>query len=169
MKFPFRLAAAPALALALALGFGAAAQAQTTMKISISVAQNSHQGVGIDTFAQEVEKRTGGRYKIQTFYSGSLGGERESIEAVQLGTQELDLHLHRPDAQFRARGAHPRHPLPVPRQGACARGARRPDRPGDAQGVRAQGLQGPGLGRERRAPHDQQQARGQRPRTTSRA
>ena len=63
------------------------AAAQTTMKISISTAQNSHQGIAIDTFAKEVEKRTGGRYKVQNFYSGSLGGERESIEAVQLGTQ----------------------------------------------------------------------------------
>ena len=164
MKFRTRLAAISAIALACALGLGAAAQAQTAMKISISVAQNSHQGVGIDTFASEVEKRTGGRYKIQTFYSGSLGGERESIEAVQLGTQELTLHLDRPGAQLRARGAHPRHPLPVPRQGACARRARRPHRPGHAQGVRVQGLQGPGLGRERRAPHDQQQARRQRAR-----
>ena len=77
------------LALTLSAGFIASAAAQTTMRISISVAQNSHQGVGIDTFAKEVEKRTNGRYKIQTFYSGSLGGERESIEAVQLGTQDL--------------------------------------------------------------------------------
>jgi TRAP-type C4-dicarboxylate transport system substrate-binding protein len=45
--------------------------------------------VAIDTFAKEVEKRTGGRYKIQNFYASALGGEREAIEAVQLGTQEL--------------------------------------------------------------------------------
>jgi tripartite ATP-independent transporter DctP family solute receptor len=100
MKFPFRLAAAPALALALTLGLGAAVQAQTNMKISISIGQNSHQGVGIDVFAQEVEKRTGGRYKVQTFYSGSLGGERESIEAVQLGTQELTLTSTGPVPNF---------------------------------------------------------------------
>lgn len=77
-----------------------AAQAQTAMKISISVAQNSHQGIGIDTFAKEVEARTGGRYKIQPFYSGSLGGERESIEAVQLGTQELTLTSTGPVPNF---------------------------------------------------------------------
>jgi TRAP-type transport system periplasmic protein len=90
------------LAAALALGamFTAPALAQTTMKISISVAQNSHQGVGIDTLAREVEKRTGGRYKIQTFYSGSLGGERESIEAVQLGTQELTFTSTGPVPNF---------------------------------------------------------------------
>ena len=91
-------------ALALALGFAFAVPnlslAQTTMRISISVAQNSHQGVAIDTFAQEVEKRTNGRYKIQTFYSGSLGGERESIEAVQLGTQELTFTSTGPVPNF---------------------------------------------------------------------
>jgi tripartite ATP-independent transporter DctP family solute receptor len=73
------------------LTFGAAnsALAQTVMRISISTAQNSHQGVAIDTLAKEVEKRTNGRYKIQAFYGGALGAEREAVEAVQLGTQEL--------------------------------------------------------------------------------
>ena len=90
-----------ALALAAMLAAtGLAAQAQTTMKISISVAQNSHQGVAIDTFAREVEKRTGGRYKIQTFYAGALGGERESIESVQLGTQELAFSSTGPVPNF---------------------------------------------------------------------
>ena len=76
------------------------ALAQTTMKISISIGQNSHQGIGIDTFAREVEKRTNGRIKVQPFYSGSLGGERESIEAVQLGTQELTLTSTGPVPNF---------------------------------------------------------------------
>jgi len=88
------------IGLSLALGFTAAAQAQTTMRISISVAQNSHQGVAIDTFAKEVEKRTAGRYKVQTFYAGALGGERESIEAVQLGTQELAFSSTGPIPNF---------------------------------------------------------------------
>ena len=87
-------------ALAAGLVMSGAALAQATMKISISVAQNSHQGVAIDTFAKEVEKRTSGRYKIQTFYSGSLGGERESIEAVQLGTQELTFTSTGPVPNF---------------------------------------------------------------------
>ena len=70
------------------------------MKINMSIAQNSHQGIGIDTLGKEVEKRTGGRYKVQTFYSGSLGGERESIEAVQLGTQELTFSSTGPVPNF---------------------------------------------------------------------
>jgi TRAP-type transport system periplasmic protein len=88
------------LGASLAFGLVAGAAAQTTMKINISTAQNSHQGIGIDTFAREVEKRTNGRYKIQTFYSGSLGGERESVEAVQLGTQELTFTSTGPVPNF---------------------------------------------------------------------
>ncbi|MCM5571457.1 TRAP transporter substrate-binding protein [Burkholderiaceae bacterium FT117] len=88
------------LGLAVAMGFMAAASAQTTMRISIATTKDSHQGVAIDTFAQEVEKRTNGRYKIQTFYSGALGGEREYIEAVQLGTQELAFSSTGPVPNF---------------------------------------------------------------------
>ena len=94
---------ASALAAALGVAFAAllnAAVAQESMKISISIAQNSHQGIGIDTLAKEVEKRTAGRIKIQSFYAGSLGGERESIEAVQLGTQELTFTSTGPVPNF---------------------------------------------------------------------
>ncbi len=84
----------------LSLALSAGAFAQTAMKISISTAQNSHQGVAIDTFAKEVASRTNGRYKVETFYNGSLGGERESIEAVQLGTQELAFSSTGPVPNF---------------------------------------------------------------------
>ena len=88
------------IGLCLAAGFVASAAAQNIMRISISIAQNSHQGIAVDTFAKEVEKRTAGRYKVQPFYSGSLGGERESIEAVQLGTQELTFTSSGPVPNF---------------------------------------------------------------------
>ncbi len=89
-----------AVAISVLAAISSHAFAQQTMRISISIAQNSHQGVGIDTFAKEVEKRTSGRIKVQPFYSGSLGGERESIEAVQLGTQELTLTSTGPVPNF---------------------------------------------------------------------
>jgi tripartite ATP-independent transporter DctP family solute receptor len=78
-----------AVAGALTLGMASVTHAQVVMRNSISIAQNSHQGNGIDVLAQEVEKGTKGRIIIKNFFSGSLGGERESIESVQLGTQEL--------------------------------------------------------------------------------
>src|ERR1043165_4651295 len=76
------------------------AHAQTTLKMNISIAQNSHYGVAIDTFAREVEQRTGVRYKIQNFYSGALGAERESIEALQLGTLDLTMTSTGPVPNF---------------------------------------------------------------------
>ena len=83
-----------------ALLSSAPAAAQTTMKMNISIGQNSHYGVAIDTFAREVEKRTNGRYKIQNFYAGAMGAERESIEAVQLGTHELTMSSTGPVPNF---------------------------------------------------------------------
>ena len=93
-------AAALALAALMAALTPVAACAQAAMKNSISVAQNSHQGVAIDVFAKEVEKATGGRIKVQNFYSAALGSERESIEAVQLGTQELTFTSTGPVPNF---------------------------------------------------------------------
>jgi len=79
---------------------GGAAWAQTTFKMNISVPKDSHYGVAVDTFAEEVEKRTQGRYKIQNFYASALGNEREAIEAVQLGTLDLVLTSTGPVPNF---------------------------------------------------------------------
>jgi TRAP-type transport system periplasmic protein len=72
-----------------ALCLSAAAGAQTVMKISYSTSLTSHYGVGSTAFCDEIEKGTQGRYKCQQFPNAALGGEREMIEAVQLGTQDL--------------------------------------------------------------------------------
>ena len=85
---------------ALVLGFIGTSAAQTVMKINISTTRGSHQGVAITTFADEVAKLTKGRYKIETFFDGSLGGERESVEAVQLGTQALTFTSSGPVPNF---------------------------------------------------------------------
>jgi tripartite ATP-independent transporter DctP family solute receptor len=89
-----------AVGLFFAMGLVGAASAQTIMKINISIAQNSHQGIAIDTFAKEVAAKTNGRYKIETFYNASLGSERESIESVQLGTQALTFSSSGPVPNF---------------------------------------------------------------------
>jgi tripartite ATP-independent transporter DctP family solute receptor len=92
-----------ALAVATGVAFAvpvAPATAQTTLKMNISLSQNSHYGAAVDVLAREVEKRTNGRYKIQNFYSGALGAERESIEALQLGTLDLTMNSTGPVPNF---------------------------------------------------------------------
>src|SRR5437762_2954946 len=89
-----------ALALTMVIATAEMTHAQTALKMNISVAQNSYYGVAIDTFAREVEKRTNGRYKVQNFYAGALGAERESIEGVQLGTLDLTMTSTGPVPNF---------------------------------------------------------------------
>lgn len=66
-----------------------AATAQTTIKIGYATSPQSHYGVGTTVFCEEIDKRTSGRYKCQQFPNAALGGERETIEAVQLGTLDI--------------------------------------------------------------------------------
>ena len=80
--------------------FATTAGAQTTFKMNISVPQNSHYGVAVDEFARQIEQRTSGRYKIQNFYASALGAERESIEAVQLGTLDMTMTSTGPVPNF---------------------------------------------------------------------
>ena len=95
-----RVARIASIAAAGVLLTSAAALAQTTVRINISMPQNGHHGVAIDTFAEELERLTDGRYDVQTFYAGSLGAERESIEGVQLGTLEMTFTSTGPVPNF---------------------------------------------------------------------
>lgn len=86
----------------IALGFVGAStvQAQTVLKIGYTATNDSHYGVAANVFGEELAKRTNGRYKLQQFPSASLGGEREMIEAVQLGTQDLVITSTGPVGNF---------------------------------------------------------------------
>ncbi len=48
-------------------------------------------GTGAKAFSEEVERLAPGRFKTQFFPSGALGGEREMVESVQLGTLEMAI------------------------------------------------------------------------------
>lgn len=65
------------------------ASAQTVLKIGYPTSKESHYGVGANVFCEEVAKGTSNRYSCQQFPNSALGGEREMIEAVQLGTLDL--------------------------------------------------------------------------------
>jgi len=46
---------------------------------------------GLEQFAKAVEEETGGRLKFEIHGGGELGGEREVLEQVQLGTLDMTL------------------------------------------------------------------------------
>lgn len=65
--------------------------AQTEIKIGYALAPESHYGVAAQRWQEVVEERTEGRYVFRHFPSSGLGGEREVIEGVQLGTVEATI------------------------------------------------------------------------------
>ena len=82
------------------LGISFAAHAQTVLKIGWTNTIDSHYGIGVTTFGDEIAKRTNNRYKLQYFPAGALGGEREMLEAVQLGTQDMIITSTGPVGNF---------------------------------------------------------------------
>ena len=102
------------IGLGLATGLVAGASAQTVLKIGYATTQASHYGVGSTVFCDDIEKGTQGRYKCQQFPNSALGGEREMIEAVQLGTLDLVNTSTGPVGNFVPQSEDCGHPLPVP-------------------------------------------------------
>jgi tripartite ATP-independent transporter DctP family solute receptor len=88
MMIRTRLAAVCATSL-FTLALAAPAQAQTVLKLGYATTKDSHYAAGSNVFCDEIEKGTQGRYKCQQFPNAALGGEREMIEAVQLGTLDI--------------------------------------------------------------------------------
>lgn len=72
-----------------AAAFVLPATAQTTYKMAYALSQQSHYGAAGDAFAKALEEGSGGKYKVQQFGNSALGGEREVIEGLQLGTIDL--------------------------------------------------------------------------------
>ena len=69
-----------------AVGIG---EAQTTLRIGNIYPDKHSLGQQAHYFSQEVEKRTGGKVKIQVFNDSVLGSEREMAEGVKAGTLDI--------------------------------------------------------------------------------
>ena len=67
------------------------AAAQTTLKMAYALSTSSHYGAGADAFAKSIEASGGGKFKVQQFANSALGGEREVIEGLQIGTIDLAI------------------------------------------------------------------------------
>lgn len=74
--------------------------AQTTLKLGHAQSSTSAFQVGAQAMADEFFKLTNGRYKITLFPSGALGGEREMVESVQLGTLDFAVTSTGPVGNF---------------------------------------------------------------------
>ena len=84
-------AAATVCAATFVLASGAA-QAQTKEpKIGYALAVNSHYGAAAQAWSDAIAKSSNGAIKLKQFPASALGGERELIEGLQLGTVEAAI------------------------------------------------------------------------------
>lgn len=73
------------LALVTALGLAGAAHAQTVLKFSHSDQPGGSRQAAALQFAQKVEQKTQGRYKVQVYPASQLANDPKSVEQLQLG------------------------------------------------------------------------------------
>jgi tripartite ATP-independent transporter DctP family solute receptor len=67
----------------------ASGQSVKVLKLGYILSTDSQLGAGGAIFADEIAKRTQGRYRVEQYPNSALGGEVEMLKAVQLGTVDL--------------------------------------------------------------------------------
>lgn len=76
-------------AVLLCLAGAPASAAPRTFNFGFILSPNSQLGAGAAAFADEIGRRTRGRYAVELYPNAMLGGEVEMLKALQLGTVDL--------------------------------------------------------------------------------
>lgn len=71
--------------------FIAAPAAAKNLKFAYALSTSSHYGAGADAFVKTLEAELPGKFTIEQFPNSALGGEREVLEGLQLGTIDLAI------------------------------------------------------------------------------
>ena len=77
-----------------------AASAQQSVVIGHSLSADSHYGVGADAFIAKLEELSGGEFTGEQAPAGQLGGERDMIEGLQIGSLDLVITSTGPLGNF---------------------------------------------------------------------
>ena len=89
--------AAAALALAMT---GAGALAETTLQLGTTVNEQDSFQVAAEKFAELVEERTNGEYKIEIYPNGTLGGESDMLDSMSTGMLDMGIITSGPFVNF---------------------------------------------------------------------
>ncbi|MCF6092410.1 TRAP transporter substrate-binding protein [Microaerobacter geothermalis] len=64
---------------------------ERVIKAGIGLNEDHPQGQGLKKFAELVAEKSGGKLKVQNYYSAQLGDDQKMIEALQGGLQEITI------------------------------------------------------------------------------
>lgn len=95
MKSWIGLAAAAAVTLA-----AGDVAAQQELSLGYPLAQDSHYGAGAVAFRETLERLSDGKFKVVEHPSSALGGERDMIEGLQIGSVDLVITSSGPLGNF---------------------------------------------------------------------
>lgn len=62
-----------------------------TIDLSLALGEGSHHHVGAEAFAEELSELTGGRIQVEFYYNNALGGEREVVEGMSIGSIDAGI------------------------------------------------------------------------------
>lgn len=71
-----------------------------TFNLAYVLNVDSHYGKGAQVFADEIKRLSDGKFKISPKSSGALGGERDVVEGLQLGSVDLTITSTGPVGNF---------------------------------------------------------------------
>lgn len=71
-----------------------------TLQVGITLAEDSHYYKGLEQFADLVSEKSNGELEVEIFANGSLGGERDMVESLQVGTLDMVLSSTGPLGSF---------------------------------------------------------------------
>lgn len=71
-----------------------------TLKVGHTLSDTSHYQEGMIYFKEQLEEKSDGRFEVEIFSNGSLGGEREMVEGLQIGSVDLVLTSTGPMSGF---------------------------------------------------------------------
>lgn len=81
-------------------GMALQAHAATEVNLGHTLSSTSHYSVGADAFKETLERLSDGEFTVTEHTSGSLGGEREMIEGLQIGTVDVVITSTGPLGNF---------------------------------------------------------------------
>ncbi|EPC01587.1 hypothetical protein L861_17085 [Litchfieldella anticariensis FP35 = DSM 16096] len=76
------------------------AVAQQAITVGHTTSDSSHYSVGVDAFKEKLEELSGGEFTVEEHPSGALGGERDMIEGLQIGTLDAVITSTGPLGNF---------------------------------------------------------------------
>ena len=89
-----------AIAAAVTVGLASTAAAETVLQLGTTVNEQDSFQVAAEKFAELVDEKTGGEYKIEIYPNGTLGGESDMLDSMSMGMLDMGIITAGPFVNF---------------------------------------------------------------------